>query len=97
MHSTSTVHNNHSMNSTNTAHIINTTKPHTVHANTTTKAHTAHINTTTEAHTIHTTTTATTASCSCQCQCPKGAIQPQVQGATVQYQYIPAPHQHIGR
>ncbi|CAF4792469.1 unnamed protein product [Rotaria sp. Silwood1] len=36
-------------------------------------------------------------SCSCQCQCPSGAVQPQIQGATVNYQYLPAPHHQVGR
>ncbi|CAM4820364.1 unnamed protein product [Rotaria magnacalcarata] len=99
INTTTEAHTTHTNNTTkaHTIHINTTTEAHTTHTNHTTKAHTTHTNNTTEAHTIHTTTTATTASCSCQCQCPQGAIQPQVQGATVQYQYIPAPHQHIGR
>ncbi len=44
-----------------------------------------------------TTTTATPGFCSCTCQCPYGAIQPQIQGATVNYQYLPPSQQQLGR
>ncbi|CAF4382401.1 unnamed protein product [Rotaria socialis] len=91
-----TVHINNTTKA-HATHTNHTTEHHTTHSNHTTEPHTTHTNNTTKAHTIHTTTIATTSSCSCQCQCPQGAIQPQVQGATVQYQYIPTLHQHIGR
>jgi hypothetical protein len=44
-----------------------------------------------------TTPTTTPGQCSCTCRCPYGAIQPQIQGATVDYEYLTAPQQQLGR
>jgi hypothetical protein len=47
--------------------------------------------------TATTTTTTTSGYCSCTCQCPYGASQPQIQGATVNYEYLGPPKQPLSR